>query len=274
MRMQKGFTLIEMMLVIAIAAVLASVGIMAYRHQSAQTRANKISLEMEHVLEAAMAYYDVNHAWPEKGDSGFEQNYLPNGINLSSIGEKFEYGSLGDKKTRFYAALELPNELAARVRAQLANATYVKTPDDPSESNACSQEESNCYVHAEVPVPGLAAKANNTIAIAQTGYLKGDHDNGFTKTVDFTCPSDQIGQLILMPVSVYAGNGVHSESSNYALQQFYAGLDHDCEKQGDQWHCAITLGGSSFALKSSPDFTIVKNSRVYAQYLALCEPAN
>jgi type IV pilus assembly protein PilA len=61
---QTGFTLIELMLVLAVIAAISVIGLNAYRQQLTNFQVDKTALQMQQWLEAAAAYYVKNNAWP------------------------------------------------------------------------------------------------------------------------------------------------------------------------------------------------------------------
>ena len=61
---QHGFTLVELLLVIAVVSIMTAIGISTYRRHFQSTRAEKVSLEIQQVLEAAMAYHTDQGQWP------------------------------------------------------------------------------------------------------------------------------------------------------------------------------------------------------------------
>lgn len=65
MRKLNAFTLIEMLLVITLIAMITGVGVMVLRKSADQARIDKAALEMQSVLQAAMAYETAIQAWPE-----------------------------------------------------------------------------------------------------------------------------------------------------------------------------------------------------------------
>ncbi|MCB1827757.1 MAG: prepilin-type N-terminal cleavage/methylation domain-containing protein [Coxiellaceae bacterium] len=175
MQRQSGFTLIEMMLVIAVVAVLASLGLMAYHRHAQTARIDKVSLEMQHVLEAALAYDVDNGKWPEPNKEAtcvskqpadaFVDSYIPNQDAQSSYGSYFCWSSAGENSNGdarlFWVAFKLPvsaeaKTLGYRIAARLPNAILTS---DLSRVDAVACGAGDCYVRAEVVQP--AATSNN-----------------------------------------------------------------------------------------------------------------
>ena len=62
---QKGFTLIEMMLVLAVIAIISMLALKTYQSSMMTTRIDKAAVEMQHILEAALAYNVDHQTWPD-----------------------------------------------------------------------------------------------------------------------------------------------------------------------------------------------------------------
>ncbi|EMS4365939.1 pilin [Neisseria gonorrhoeae] len=69
--LQKGFTLIELMIVIAIVGILAAVALPAYQDYTARAQVSEAILLAEGQKSAVAGYYLNNGEWPEdNGDAG------------------------------------------------------------------------------------------------------------------------------------------------------------------------------------------------------------
>ncbi|EMU1549423.1 pilin, partial [Neisseria gonorrhoeae] len=69
--LQKGFTLIELMIVIAIVGILAAVALPAYQDYTARAQVSEAILLAEGQKSAVTEYYPNNGKWPENnGDAG------------------------------------------------------------------------------------------------------------------------------------------------------------------------------------------------------------
>ncbi|HFB1571325.1 TPA: pilin [Neisseria gonorrhoeae] len=69
--LQKGFTLIELMIVIAIVGILAAVALPAYQDYTARAQVSEAILLAEGQKSAVTEYYLNNGIWPENnGDAG------------------------------------------------------------------------------------------------------------------------------------------------------------------------------------------------------------
>ncbi|EMS2399234.1 pilin, partial [Neisseria gonorrhoeae] len=66
--LQKGFTLIELMIVIAIVGILAAVALPAYQDYTARAQVSEAILLAEGQKSAVAGYYLNNGEWPENND--------------------------------------------------------------------------------------------------------------------------------------------------------------------------------------------------------------
>lgn len=181
-----GFTLIELLLVIAVISVLAAVGIMSFRRSFQENRIDKVAIGMQHVLEAAMAYYVDQNEWPANhacdgtgGDTtDFVTNYLPNSNTKSFYGTDYCWEKAGDTNRLFWVAVKIPGDgvenlaVAKRLAARLPNAIATNDPDTTTiPAPAC--DASDCFVRAEITVPGTASNNIQQSSIAATGECHG-----------------------------------------------------------------------------------------------------
>ncbi|EMU4060306.1 pilin [Neisseria gonorrhoeae] len=67
--LQKGFTLIELMIVIAIVGILAAVALPAYQDYTARAQVSEAILLAEGQKSAVTEYYLNNGKWPENNTS-------------------------------------------------------------------------------------------------------------------------------------------------------------------------------------------------------------
>lgn len=247
-----AFTLFEILLVIAIIAVIASLGLMTYRRHAEQQKINRVALEMQQVLSAAMAFNTDNGAtWPTAYDNsscdsttppvdtdGFVANFLPNQSITSSFGSHFCWSQDSTGK-RFWVALAFaPGEqtIAQRIANILPFGITTRdlTADNPA-SSPCD-DANICYVRAEVVQPAAASMAtsrNDVVGVGQCVHAAGanqpgsshavacDDDgisnNGNTQNYTIHVACDQAGQTgyaLFVPSNYYMGYVPVQGSSN------------------------------------------------------------
>ncbi|WP_288491917.1 pilin [uncultured Pseudomonas sp.] len=71
MKAQKGFTLIELMIVVAIIGILAAIAIPQYQDYTARAQATEALNLMDGVKTQAIEYYSDHGAWPAITDIGY-----------------------------------------------------------------------------------------------------------------------------------------------------------------------------------------------------------
>ncbi len=172
-RLQKaGFTLLEILLVIAVVGILATLAVSQVKKQAENKRINRVATQFQYVMEAAVAYEsaDADRKWPPAAapaNDSFIKNYLPNGNRKSALGEDFSwYGADGNSKKHplFTVYLKVPGadpmKTAQQIAAQLPNATTMQNvPTTGGQDNDCTIN-SACYVKAQVPMPATIGRGD------------------------------------------------------------------------------------------------------------------
>lgn len=302
----RGFTLFELLLVIAIIAVMASLGMLTYRRHAENQRLDRTALEMQQVLSAALAFNTNNGTtWPEAYDANscvstdapvdtdhFVQSYLPNQQYYSSMGSHFCW-SQDAVNPRFWVALPFAagqDAMAKRLAAILpfGITTSDLTASDPSTAPCVSDQI--CYVRAEVVQPGAASSAAAQTAVAGVGRcvmsstdIPGSastlicSDNGQQKyrgnlyqyyRIQFTCPVNDTGHVLFIPNSIYVGK---SGSADLALNEMDVIGENSCSSSSGSVTCdvGIALNGASGALHI--DTSYHHQGKLSGSYLAFCQ---
>lgn len=117
----KAFSLIEMLLVIAILSALVSLGLVFANKYAQQVKVEKTALEINHILEAGIKYYTVNNKWPDfplDANNPFKKYLTLNDLK-NPWGGVYEYAN---SVIKFKVTTELPSSaLATRVLDLLPN---------------------------------------------------------------------------------------------------------------------------------------------------------
>ncbi|HEZ9836633.1 TPA: pilin, partial [Neisseria gonorrhoeae] len=113
--LQKGFTLIELMIVIAIVGILAAVALPAYQDYTARAQVSEAILLAEGQKSAVTEYY-LNHGkWPENNDSAGVANpteikgkyvqsvTVTNGVVTATMASSNVNNEIKDKKLSLWA---------------------------------------------------------------------------------------------------------------------------------------------------------------------------
>ncbi|WP_312527933.1 pilin [Comamonas sp.] len=84
--MQKGFTLIELMIVVAIIGILAAVALPAYQDYTKRARVSEALSLMSGAKASVTEYYSTNNAWPaNNAAAGLATAASINGGSVSSV---------------------------------------------------------------------------------------------------------------------------------------------------------------------------------------------
>ena len=206
-RHSKAFTMIEVLLVITVLALLAGMGVMALRHQAQRDIAAKTALEMQGVLQAAMAYNVDHQTWPvpsscdpsdfdtcktaaiscsvnsAQASGDFVQDYLPNEKTTTSTGQTICWSTATDSSgnpaelntNRFWVEMKVPGTgaqrllMARRIAAKLPSAVVTSTLYNTTPLAECADDSDACYVRTEVSQPGPVSNEEAGTHIVGTG---------------------------------------------------------------------------------------------------------
>jgi prepilin-type N-terminal cleavage/methylation domain-containing protein len=194
-----GYTLIELLLVIAIISIITALGIFAYRRYFFTQRVEKVALEMQYVLEAAMAYNVDQGSWPvsnnatpncelanPNSEDRFVKDYMPQGrqdATMTALGNHYcwgaaqssSFGAVAHHAQRFWLAVSIPGgdaKLAARIAARLPNGIVTSQPNsDASPAPSCAAGQP-CYVRSEVMQPSQTSNQASGSNIVSTGQCR------------------------------------------------------------------------------------------------------
>ncbi|EPT3429756.1 pilin [Neisseria gonorrhoeae] len=157
--LQKGFTLIELMIVIAIVGILAAVALPAYQDYTARAQVSEAILLAEGQKSAVTEYYLNNGEWPEDNTSA--------GVAASST-----------IKGKYVESVTVANGV---VTAQMASTGVNKEIKDKRLSLWAKRQDGSVKWFCGQPVTRDAGNANNDDVTAD------DKDKIETKHLPSTC---------------------------------------------------------------------------------------
>lgn len=121
-RCSKGFSLIEVFLVLAIIAVLLMLGLTMAQKYAQEVAVKKTATQLKQVLEAGLNYYRDNNNWPIcPPDLNFKK-YLEFEAFKNPWGNDYECSIIGEGNKLQVATVLPSSNLARRVKALLPNA--------------------------------------------------------------------------------------------------------------------------------------------------------
>ena len=98
-RRRKGFTLIELITVVIVIAVLASIAVLKYTDLRNTARAAEVAGDFRVVMVGAYNYYSDNNAWPPDGAAGVKpaalDPYLPGGFTFTRPEYTLDFDNFG-----------------------------------------------------------------------------------------------------------------------------------------------------------------------------------
>ncbi|OGT52713.1 MAG: hypothetical protein A3F17_03370 [Gammaproteobacteria bacterium RIFCSPHIGHO2_12_FULL_41_15] len=296
----RGYTLIELLLVITIISIMTSFAISTYRYHQQQHHIEKIALEMQNVAEASLNFQIDQGHWPKayqdfptcavnappREDSAYAEflAYLPNESVQSSLGNYYCWSSAGAKESLFFVALQMPKNnvtFAKRIAALLPNAIATATPEK-QEPNSCTTD-SDCYVRLEVTGSSTPAShpflAGYGQCIPQKTELGSDHavqcqyigliGNKEPKTVKymvtFMCPENSNGDLQSSVNFLDVGT---ASGDPYVLKTLE--LNSQCIAKGEkQMECTLLIDAAR-----AMGWSVASGAQghIGASYTAYCSP--
>lgn len=159
-----AFTLLEMLLVITLLSLMATIAIVTYRNHERYSYAEKAALEVQNFVSASLNYNADTGKWPSNHNNlnncsfdppkndNFMKDYAPNQSAKSLLGTYYCWATAGDQKQIFWLALKVSNnstKLAQRIAALLPNAVVTQNPNRRSAVN-CLADNKFCFVRIEV----------------------------------------------------------------------------------------------------------------------------
>jgi prepilin-type N-terminal cleavage/methylation domain-containing protein len=204
----KGFTLLEILLVLAITGTITvlSIGIMQQKFDA--SRRAKVSLQVQQILNAGLAYYVGKGQWPANL-AQLQGSYLPPAaVGLKNPWNKDFSISSASSASAFYVFTDVASTVNANIVAGMLPLAYTTTTStgSPPAPATCAAGATSCFVVSQVNVPGQ--NLNNATAINFAGLY---HSGGCVPVP--SCPFDGSGdsmtpQIIVVPVQI---NGLASD---------------------------------------------------------------
>ncbi len=221
----KGFTLLELLLVMAIMSSIL-VAIIGYTTQrSDEMRRDRAVMQMEQVLSAGLAYYVNIGAWPAKIKDLQDGSYLPSGTMnnpwglgyaikspASTNAPSFSICSSTTGKNPYAAA----NIIAGRLpmASVVSGSVTTTTPATcPTTSLPCTAASASCTVISSVTIPGQ--NLNNARSINFAGLY---HSGACVAAP--SCPLNMVPTVVVTPVSI---SGMNNDNQTvYPITSFTA----------------------------------------------------
>lgn len=234
----KGFTLVEMLLVLVIVSSFIYMGMQYFQLRTQQLKIDKTAAQMQQILNAALSYYVANGAWPQsmaclRADSGsgcsipyLAPTLINNPYNSAYAVAGGYAGSAVYPNFFVFTGISAPGKatsLATSIVGKLpmgqTGYTYSITPNALVVQQACAANANDCLAIASVNIPGQ--NLNNAGAVNFAGLY---HHGGCVPVP--SCPVDATGttmtpQIMVVPVSVSGTNDPNS-SNVYPISSFTA----------------------------------------------------
>jgi prepilin-type N-terminal cleavage/methylation domain-containing protein len=222
---QRGFSLLEMLLVITVLATISVAGVSYLRDKTLNVKLDKTALQMQQWLQASMAYYVDKSDWPADTQALMDDGYIPNDIKYvrsvwyTGVGKIGVYTIGPDTHAKqVVLRLQLPNNVSYEVAQRLA----AKMPMADVDLNT-----KTIMVYGAIPGPGGGGQGAWDIVFIRTEYLK-QADNYYDKNALFTaaCPAGKEPDLFIIDNGFYNHRyyywpGYYAKSiSERALQVF------------------------------------------------------
>lgn len=237
-KVKQGFTLLEMLLVLAVISVIASMGINLIVQKGVEFRQDKVTLQLQQILNAGLAYYIDNGRWP-KNNADLQGKYLPNITPINPWGAPFTIGE-DQANHNFFVSTNVNDAPTARIIAGrlpfgIANGTNVQV---------------------EVNIPGQ--NLNNARSINFSSVY---HSGGCVPAPQCPGGTAMRPEIMVVPISVSGFNDPTPGSATSNLQSFTAyavgaiggapphqpaprNLVEDCGNPGHTRDCDLPAGAS------------------------------
>ena|SRR3989338_1611900 len=257
-----GFTLIEILFVIALIGVITAFSLSAYEKKSENTKIDKTALQIQQILQAATAYYNDNSCWPGNCSGSNIANfsdYLPFGENPKNPwGNAYHYQTLGPNGERFQVDTSVLTENIAK---RVANKLPFSEVNDKT-------------ILTETVIPG-ATPENQSLIVKDIGSLK-ITNNASQSLPEFNCPNgyDGYAATSLQSVASNEWNPTGSLLGSYPIYQVGTNTSPIlCNQSGDTYSCKMSAQFKSrWRDGNKPKLVEMPISgNVTAQYIEYCK---
>lgn len=227
---KKGFTLLEMLLVLAIASAIFVMLINYSAQRTEQMRLDKATLQIQQILNAAMAFYINNGRWPSLNTSTISSSHelvtggylpTPTTTNLQNPwGRAIQLGWANSTSTPSYNAqyyvasitgvsgTSYPGGVSPNARIVSGRLPMGFVTDSPNwtkmfttnviptaNTSSCTGPDACSYAVASVTIPGQNLNNARSVNFASI------YSSGACVPAP-TCPSGMIPQIVVAPVAV------------------------------------------------------------------------
>lgn len=254
-----GFTLIEILFVIALIGVITAFSLSAYQKKAENTKIDKTALQIQQLLQAGTAYYNDNGCWPNDENPSCPASnfgdYLPFGTTSidNPWGQPYNYRPTSTKNL-FEVTTVAPNTaIAKRIISRLP----------------FSQIHNTRTVKTEITRPGGQGGETSNFMIKTIGRTSSMNDRSSSsndeRTVNFTCPSNWQPGIIATPHRIKSNNARGFGSVILSELRVY----RSCYENGPENHyqCKLTV---KFETKSTEDSHTTSAGQVSLTYIGYC----
>lgn len=146
---KKGFTLVELLIVVAIIAILAAIGFAVLGNQSGSARDAKRKADIDQIAKAYEVHYN-----------------LETGVYKPLTNADFTSGTIPEdpKKTKYICVLG-PNDASTTFPCVTVETTTftvcAKLDAAPADTTTCNASNANCYCQSAAQANAPAAQCNN-----------------------------------------------------------------------------------------------------------------
>lgn len=271
--MKKGFTLLEMLLVVLIIAIMATVTLQIYERYSVDARIKKTALQIQALLQASTAYFIDNNCWPLSASCGSNAPNFNSYITFSKNnpwGQLYSYQIEPNFGKKFQVRSgELPNNsIAQQVKNLLPTAII-----DPNDDKQVLAEITVENQPAQIIPNAVISVMQNTPALAD-GSSYGSQSPGSPLT--FSCPHGWKGNGIAIPMDIELGNPECSKVLGYRSFQDLNGFAL-CAPRNDvnnNFDCEIITSFQGFAFTKTDncnDAVLQGSGSVSFSFIGWCQ---